>query len=174
MSSASNRRRALRHRGQALTVAALVVLADQLSKAWALQHLPLGSVRPLLPGLLALQRVENPGAAFSLFSNSTVPLALVSAVVSLVVLGWLLLRPPVSPWLRLGLALVLGGAVGNGLDRWRHQAVVDFLALVPIQFPIFNLADVAINLAVGCLLIDQLQGWRQSSGDGSAPTGFHD
>ena len=50
--------------------------------------------------------------------------------------------------------LVLAGALGNGLDRWRLGSVVDFLELVPIQFPIFNLADVAINGAVVCFLLD--------------------
>ena len=59
---------------------------------------------------------------------------------------------------QLGLALVLGGAIGNGLDRWRSGAVVDFLALVPIDFPIFNGADMAINLAVLCFAIDVLRG----------------
>ena len=51
---------------------------------------------------------------------------------------------------------LLGGAAGNGIDRWRSGAVVDFLALVPIHFPVFNLADVAINLALLCLAIDVL------------------
>jgi signal peptidase II len=49
---------------------------------------------------------------------------------------------------------LLGGATGNGIDRWTSGAVVDFLALVPINFPVFNLADVAINLAVLCFAID--------------------
>ena len=54
-----------------------------------------------------------------------------------------------------------GGAAGNGLDRWRLGAVVDFLAFVPIQFPVFNVADVAINLAVLCFLL-HLRPWRRS------------
>ena len=58
----------------------------------------------------------------------------------------------------LGLGLLLGGAIGNGIDRFRLGQVVDFLELVPIRFPIFNIADVAINLAVACLVLDW---WRQ-------------
>jgi signal peptidase II len=61
-------------------------------------------------------------------------------------------------WLALG--LLLGGAIGNGLDRWRLGQVVDFLALVPIRFPVFNLADVAINLAVAALVLDWLRQHR--------------
>lgn len=131
-------------------------LADQLSKEWVLQHLPLGATRPFVPGLLALQHVRNTGAAFSLLSGNPHQLGLVSALVSAGLLVWILLRPPQGTWLSLALALLLAGAAGNGLDRWRHGSVTDFLALVPVSFPVFNLADVAINLAVGAFLLDAL------------------
>jgi signal peptidase II len=81
----------------------------------------------------------------------------VSALVGLGLLVWILWRPPVGLWNGLALGLLLGGALGNGIDRWRSGAVVDFLEFVPIHFPIFNLADVAINLAVACFLIDLLR-----------------
>jgi signal peptidase II len=137
-------------------MAATVVLLDQLSKHWAQRDLPLGEVRPFLPGLLQLQRVTNTGAAFSLFADSTLVLALISTVVSVVVAAWLLRHPPDRPWQALAAGFLLGGAIGNGIDRWRLGAVVDFLEFVPITFPIFNLADVAINLAVACFLLDLL------------------
>ena len=139
-------------------VACAVLLLDQLSKAWAVTALAPGQIQPLLPGLLQLQRVANSGAAFSLLSGNSGALGLVSGLVSLAVALWLLRRPPRSRWLRLGLALVLAGALGNGIDRWRLGWVIDFLDLVPIHFPIFNLADVAINAAVLCFLIDS---WPQ-------------
>ena len=60
------------------------------------------------------------------------------------------------PWQWLGAGLLLGGAIGNGLDRWRLGTVVDFLAFMPVRFPIFNGADVAINLAVLCFAFDLL------------------
>lgn len=135
----------------------MVVVADQLSKQWALSHLPVGLQRPFLPGLLALQLVHNSGAAFSLFSGSSKALALVSLLVSAAVLVWILRSPPRGLWLGLGLGFLLGGAAGNGIDRWRHGLVTDFLALVPVSFPVFNIADVAINLAVLCLLLHQLR-----------------
>jgi signal peptidase II len=140
----------------ALALAAAVLLADQLSKHWILQTLPFGMVRPFLPGVLQLQAVRNTGAAFSLFSSSTTSLGVVSLVVSTAVLVWILRAPPRGLWLSLGLGFLLGGAAGNGIDRWRHGAVTDFLAFLPVSFPVFNLADVAINLAVACLLLDQL------------------
>ncbi|WP_371734083.1 signal peptidase II [Synechococcus sp. CCY 9618] len=140
-----------------LLLAALTVALDQLSKGWALEHLASGRIQPLLPGLLQLQRVRNTGAAFSLLTGAPALLGLVSAVVSLVLLGWILWRPPAGPWNVLALGLLLGGAVGNGIDRWRDGAVVDFLEFIPIHFPIFNIADVAINLAVACFLLDLLR-----------------
>jgi signal peptidase II len=136
----------------------MVLLLDQLSKHWAVTQLLPGRVTPFLPGLLQLRRVANTGAAFSLLSGNSLALGVVSATVALVVAGWLLWRPPRGPWLNLAAALVLAGALGNGIDRWRLGAVIDFLEFVPIHFPIFNLADVAINVAVACFLLD---GWQQ-------------
>jgi signal peptidase II len=133
-----------------------VVGLDQLSKAWAQAALPDGQILPLVPGLLQLQRVSNTGAAFSLLRDSTLLLGIISAVVAAGVALWLLWRPPARTWLASGAGFLLGGALGNGLDRWRLGAVIDFLEFVPISFPIFNLADVAINLAVACFVIDTL------------------
>jgi signal peptidase II len=142
----------------------LVVILDQLSKAWAWSALAGGEVVPLLPGLLQLRRVANTGAAFSLFTGVPRLLGLVSALVSAALLVWMLRQPPTGRWRIAGLGLLLGGAVGNGLDRWRLGWVMDFLEFVPIEFPVFNLADVAINLAVASLLIELLLGPRHRHG----------
>jgi signal peptidase II len=146
--------------------AALVVLADQLSKLWAGEVLPGTGGRPLIPGLIDLYYTTNTGAAFSLFTGSTRLLGVVSLLVSLAVAWWILTSGrrglPLSRALALG--LLLGGAIGNGIDRWRLGAVIDFLALVPVNFPVFNIADVAINLAVLGFLLDVIQ--QQRAGDG--------
>lgn len=143
----------LLRRRLALAVALAVVALDQLSKLWALNTLSPGLFREFLPGLLDLHLVSNTGAAFSLFTGAPRLLALVSLVVSGALLLWILRQPLSGRWDSLGFGFLLGGALGNGLDRWRLGAVVDFLALVPIQFPVFNLADVAINLAVLCFVV---------------------
>lgn len=137
-------------------LALVVVVLDQLSKASAWGALAPGEVETLVPGLLQLRRVANTGAAFSLFSGSPRLLGLVSALVSGVLLVWILRQPPVGRWRMAGLGLLLGGAIGNGIDRWRLGWVMDFLEFVPVAFPVFNLADVAINLAVACLAIELL------------------
>ena len=142
----------------AYRVAAMVVAVDQLSKIWALQQLIGRGVQPLLPGLLQLQLVFNTGAAFSMLTGNTLLLGLVSAGVALGLVVWIQTAGPLRQLQMLGLGLLLGGAIGNGIDRFRLGQVVDFLELVPIRFPIFNIADVAINLAVACLVLDW---WRQ-------------
>ncbi|QCH14082.1 signal peptidase II [Synechococcus sp. CB0101] len=137
--------------------ALVVVVSDQLSKLWALQHLSGRGVAPLLPGLLQQRLVFNTGAAFSMLEGNAFGLGLVSAAVAVGLVWWIQTSGPLSRWQSLGLGLLLGGAIGNGLDRMRLGSVVDFLEFVPIQFPVFNLADTAINLAVVCLLIDLLR-----------------
>lgn len=163
--SASSPRRARGSARLSFALAAGVVLADQLSKAWASRVLAVQGPRPLIPGLLDLHFTTNTGAAFSLLSGSTRLLGLISVLVALVVVVWILrqARRPMPLSRSLGLGLVLGGALGNGIDRWRLGEVVDFLALVPVSFPIFNIADVAINLAVLAFALELLL--PQPSGD---------
>ena len=146
----------------AFGLAALVIAADQLSKAWATAALPPYGSTPLLPGLLALQLTHNTGAAFSLFSGHPEVLGVVSLVVAVAVGLWIQKEGPMPAARTLAVGLLLGGAIGNGIDRWRLGYVVDFLALVPVSFPVFNLADVAINLAVLCFAIDLLGRHGQS------------
>jgi len=137
--------------------AAVVVALDQLSKLWALQHLIGRGPQPLLPGLLQQQLVFNTGAAFSMLTGNTLLLGLVSAAVAVGLVVWIQTAGPLRRLQMLGLGLLLGGAIGNGIDRFRLGQVVDFLELVPIHFPIFNVADVAINLAVACLVLDAMR-----------------
>ena len=145
-----------RLRNLAYTSAVMVLVLDQLTKALAVTNLPLGSSSAFLPGLLSLQLVRNSGAAFSLFSGNPQLLGLVSLLVSIAVAVWIQKQGQMTLTRSLGVGLLLGGALGNGLDRWRLGYVVDFLALVPVSFPVFNLADVAINLAVLCFAIELL------------------
>jgi signal peptidase II len=144
----------------AYLVAIAVVLIDQFSKAWALSGLADGRVHPLLPGLLQQRLVFNTGAAFSLLTGNVGLLGLVSAAVAVALVAWIQSAGPLHRLQACGLGLLLGGAMGNGLDRWRLGSVVDFLEFVPIPFPVFNAADVAINLAVAVLVIDWLDQQR--------------
>ena len=141
-------------RGPLLLLASLVVLIDQVSKHRVASVLADGRTIPLVPGLLEGRLVHNTGAAFSLFSGSVHWLGGLSLAVTAGLLIWLSRQRSLPVWQGMAVAFLLGGTLGNGLDRWRRGHVIDFLALVPINFPIFNPADVAINLAVLCFGLD--------------------
>lgn len=141
----------------ALGVAALVAAADQATKAWALGTLPTEGV-DLIPGVLRLRVTENPGAAFSLFTGGGTVLGV---VVTLIVVGLLFfLRSAKSRAEAISLGAVLGGAVGNLIDRFLRGPslldgkVVDWIE--PSFFPTFNLADTCITIGVVVLLVVSL------------------
>jgi signal peptidase II len=134
-------------------IAAGVIAADQVSKWWIHRSLALGSYVPVLPGVLRLTHVHNPGSAFSLFQGAGGWLVLVSLISLVAILRyWLGFRrrgEAISPVLLLSLALPFGGAAGNLIDRLRFGYVEDFLELP--HWPVFNVADSAIT--VGAVLL---------------------
>ncbi len=131
-----------------------IVLLDQVSKLLVLYTLGYERSKNIIPNLLNITLVKNKGAAFSLFSNSTNILTIISILVSILLISIILESPPKSFWNLTGLAYLLGGTLGNGIDRLFNGYVLDFLEIVPINFPIFNVADVSINIAIVCFLID--------------------
>jgi signal peptidase II len=142
-----------------LAVAGVIVALDQLSKIWAVQALSDGPVE-VVGSLLQFRLTRNPGGAFSLLTNVT-PLLAVLAVVMVVYIVRTT-RRTADVVMAYSLALVLGGAVGNLVDRLTRSPgflrgeVVDFIK-VP-HWPTFNVADCAIT--VGVILI-AIRGWRQ-------------
>ena len=143
-------------RGPLLLLGLIIVIVDQVSKAWVRHNLEPGIPSEFLPGLIQLRWVRNTGAAFGLFSDSTTLLGVLSLLVGVTVVFWIWRSQQQPLWQGLALAFLLGGTIGNGIDRWRLNHVTDFLELVPVSFPIFNAADIAINLAVACFAIDAL------------------
>ena len=134
-----------------------IILIDQLSKFLVLTILGYESPITIIPNILNFRLVKNTGAAFSLFSNSTILLTIISFLTSIILITIILKFPPKSYLNLLGLAYLLGGTVGNGIDRLLKGYVLDFLELVMINFPIFNIADISINIAIICFLIDLLK-----------------
>ena len=149
-------------RGPLLLLSSVILMVDQFSKAWVRNQLQLGVPSPFLPGLLQWRWVRNTGAAFSLFSDSTPVLAFLSLAVGLIVALWIWRSRQQPVWQGLAMAFLLGGTLGNGIDRWKLGHVTDFIELVPVSFPIFNGADIAINLAVVCFVIDALSRRHES------------
>jgi len=139
-----------------------IIAIDQISKLFLLRALGFERSKNIIPNFLNLTLVKNKGAAFSLFSNSTTLLTITSIFASLVLIIIIIKYPPRSYWNSIGIIYLLGGTVGNGIDRIFKGYVLDFLELVAINFPIFNLADISINIAIICFIIDHFSTKDQS------------
>lgn len=147
--------------GPWLALSALVMLLDLISKQWIQQHFVYGQHLPVTP-FFDLVRYHNTGAAFSFLANAggwqhgffTAFSSLASAV-----MVYLLLTQPQQRLFCFGLALVLGGALGNLYDRLTLGYVVDFLLFYYQQWawPAFNVADSAICVGVGLLMLDSVK-----------------
>lgn len=164
----------VRPRGKALTLLAVVsvsaILLDQVTKEIATKNLDPFEPVKMFGGLLYLSLTRNPGAAFSMFRDAT----FIFPLIALAVTGWILWMSRTLrsvPW-AIGLGLVLGGALGNLMDRlFRapspfHGHVVDFFSLFDPHgqaFPIFNVADMALTFGVCLLVLLELLG-RQRDG----------
>ena len=136
------------------------LVLDQLTKFWVAQTFELTTPPDSLaiwPGVFYFTYVTNSGAAFSLFSNNGEWLKWLSMAVSLglIVLG-IKARLP-NYWEQVGYGFILSGALGNGIDRLLAGEVIDFLDFRLIRFPIFNIADVCINIGIVCLLVAALR-----------------
>ena len=144
-----------------VSVAALVL--DRLTKWQVQRRIELHDSISVIPGFFRIAHLENPGAAFGIFSGTPTPLKLglligLSAV-ALVVVTILLWKSSTSlSSTSIGLALILGGAIGNLWDRVLHRRVTDFLLFYYHQYewPAFNLADSAIVVGAALLVLDLL------------------
>lgn len=134
-----------------------ILLLDQATKLLVVRAFAPGQSLPLLP-VLHLTYVQNTGAAFGLLKGRQFLFILLSLAVSAWVVGRFLAPRAPHPALRIGYALILGGALGNLIDRIRLGYVIDFLDLR--VWPVFNVADSAITLGVGWLVWLVLRGVR--------------
>ena len=143
---------------------AVVVIADQITKLLVVLELGLHESLPVIRGLIDLTHVRNTGAAFGFLNTADFPGKPV--VIALVAFGALVgvslyaRQLPAAHWLaRLGLALILGGAAGNLIDRVRQGYVVDFVDVYwgDWHFWAFNVADAAISVGVGIIILDLLR-----------------
>jgi signal peptidase II len=152
-------------------IALAIVLTDQATKAIVVRTMRLGQSIPLVPGFFDLTFVLNPGAAFSLFATLPerirTPFFIVVSVAAIVLIAVYRARHLRGHRLAsVSLGLILGGAVGNLIDRVRYGAVVDFLDVYVHRYhwPVFNVADSAISVGVALLLLDMLLEWRREKG----------
>jgi signal peptidase II len=152
-----------------LLIALIVFLLDRWTKHIVALRISLYSHIQVIPGLFRLTHTENTGAAFSLFADSTAPwktgLLIAFSVLALAVVSILLWKNhPAHVATGVGLSLIMGGALGNLWDRLARGRVVDFLLFYVkgYQWPVFNLADSAIVVGAGLLVLEIL--FHKSSG----------
>ena len=143
---------------QAALFAAVTLVAavlDQLSKRWALANLGDHEPVPLIPGVLEFLRIENRGAAFGILQGRMEFFYLITAVVAAGILYVIFKLPEERKFLPLlvTLAFLLAGAAGNLIDRAFRQSVVDFIYFKPIDFPVFNVADIYVTCSTFALVL---------------------
>jgi signal peptidase II len=153
-----------------LWISVLVIAADQLTKLWIERTMALGDSFHVLP-VLDIVRAHNPGAAFSFLADAggwqRWGFTLLAVGVSIALVVWLRrLALTTHALLAFGLALILGGAIGNVIDRVEHGYVVDFVAVHwgSAYFPAFNVADSAISIGAVLVIIDAILEGRQKKG----------
>lgn len=148
----------------------VIVIADQVTKAMVRRALDLHESLPLIPDLLALTRVHNTGAAFGMFNSIEFPgkaiVLTVVATLALAGVAWYAMSIPVGDRLaRLGVACILGGAIGNLIDRATAGYVLDFVdaSWQGWHFWAFNVADAAISVGVVLMILDLVGLGRRAS-----------
>jgi signal peptidase II len=157
-----------------LAIAVTVIVLDQLTKMLVEQHLPAGA-SVVIAAILDLVHVRNSGAAFSFLADASGwqrELFIGIGVIASLWMVWMLARARRGQWLFcLALSLILGGALGNVIDRFRHGAVVDFLHFHggAHYWPAFNVADSAITCGAILLIADAIiQGRRERASSSPA------
>lgn len=147
-----------------LVVAALVVILDQITKIIVVENIPQGTVIEVIEDVFNLTYIENTGAAFGMLSGHRWVFMVISVIAIAAICFYLWKEKPESYWIKLPLAFILGGGIGNMIDRTFRGSVVDFIDADFVQypqvsfnggfsialedFPIFNVADCFIT--VGC------------------------
>lgn len=149
----------LRHLALA-SVTGSIIFLDQLTKQQVMQTMRLHESISIIPNLFSLTYIRNPGAAFGLLAGSSNAFRMVffglTSIFALGLLGTILLRMPEEDWVgRVSVAGILGGAIGNLIDRLRFGEVIDFLDVYVENYhwPAFNVADSAITVGVIFLII---------------------
>lgn len=136
-----------------IIIAAAVTVLDQVSKALAAANIsPSGGIC-IIPGIIDMVYVENTGAAFSILNKHTWLLGLVSAMFCIGLAAYMIKKKQKNPLFACCGGLLLGGALGNGIDRVLRGYVIDFFEFSFFKFPVFNVADIAITVGAALLVI---------------------
>lgn len=136
-----------------LIIALCVVIADQVSKAIVVSNIELHTGAGFIPGLISFYHTQNTGAAFSMLSDKPWVFMVLSTVM-IAAISWFLYKEyRRHPLLTVALSLILGGGIGNMIDRVRLGYVTDFLRFEFIEFAVFNVADSCITVGAVLLVV---------------------
>lgn len=144
-------------------IALLIVVSDQLTKWCVNQRLFYGEIIPVIPGFFNLTLLYNPGAAFSLLADASGWQKPLFTVLAFVVTGWLswqMIKGQFSRLMNCAAAFIIGGAIGNVIDRLVYGHVIDFIQFYykVWYYPAFNLADSFISMGAALMLWDSISG----------------
>lgn len=134
----------------------LGVILDRITKMWALKDLAIGRDLIIIKNFFQFSYLENTGAAFGIFRDKTIFLAIITFIIAIGILFYLFKYKPQSLILRLSLAFIISGAIGNLIDRVYYKYVVDFILLHykdVYYFPTFNVADIFVTMGTALLAL---------------------
>lgn len=136
-----------------IIVALAVTVADQISKVFISSNFSATDHVVFIPGLMDIVYVKNTGAAFSILREHTWLLGIISVLFCIGIAVYMLKKKPKDRMLIMCAGLLLGGALGNGIDRIVRGFVVDFFEVTLFKFPVFNVADIAITVGAAMLAV---------------------
>lgn len=140
--------------GMEILIIILGLIADRITKIWALKNLYVNGDVVIIKNIFGFSYLENRGAAFGIFQNKVMLLSIVTSIVVLVMIYYLIKYRPSSRFLRISLAMIITGAIGNLIDRFVYKYVVDFILVhykTIYYFPTFNVADMFVVVGT-CIL----------------------
>ena len=132
-----------------LIIVSIIVTLDQISKYFITLNYDYFLNKNIF--IFSINYARNYGAAFNIFEGNRVFLSLISIISSLILIYFIFFKGRLNFLDRYGLSLILAGSIGNGIDRIIKGYVIDFINLKLFEFPIFNIADIAIN--IGCIIL---------------------
>ena len=132
-----------------LIIVSIIITLDQISKYYIILNYDNFLNRNIL--FFSINYIRNYGAAFNIFEGNRIFLSSISIFSSLILIYFIFFAKKLNTFDRYGLSLILSGSLGNGIDRIIKGYVIDFINLKLFNFPIFNIADIAIN--IGCIIL---------------------
>lgn len=148
----------MKSRENIFKITAIILMLDQFIKILVNRYMDLGSQIKIIPNFFSLFYLKNTGAAFSILEDNTVILVIISVIIIVILDRYIKTEKNFTRLSEISLGLIMGGIFGNLIDRIIHHGVIDYLSfkIFSYSFPVFNLADMAITIGVGLLLISMI------------------